>query len=41
MHQSKYDYLVRFCNELTKEVPWKLEDTLQDADQSTTPYSIL
>lgn len=41
MYRAKYEFLVRFCNELTKEVPWKLEDALEDADESTTPYSIL
>ncbi|KAI5436292.1 hypothetical protein KIW84_022675 [Lathyrus oleraceus] len=32
MYRAKYDCLVRFCNELTKEVTWKLEDALEDAD---------
>ncbi|XP_050915382.1 uncharacterized protein LOC127130411 [Lathyrus oleraceus] len=41
MYQANYDFLVRFCNELTKEVPWKLEDALEDAYENTTPYSIL
>ncbi|KAI5396617.1 hypothetical protein KIW84_062715 [Lathyrus oleraceus] len=41
MYRVKYDCLVRFCNELTKEDPWKLEDALEDADENTTPHSIL
>lgn len=41
MYRAKYDCLVRFCNELTKEVPWNLEDALKDADENTTPHSIL
>lgn len=41
MYKAKYDFLVRFCNELTKEDPWKVEDALEDADENTTPHSIL
>lgn len=41
LYLAKYDCLVRFCNELTKEVPWKLEDALEDSDEKTTPHSIL
>lgn len=41
MYRAKYDCLVRFCNELTKEVPWKIEDALEDADEKITPHSIL
>ena len=33
MYRAKYDCLVRLYNELTKEVPWKLEDALEDAGE--------
>lgn len=41
MYRAKFDCLVRFCNELTKEVPWKLDDALEDVDEKTTPHYIL
>lgn len=41
MYRAKYDGLVRFCNELVKEVPWRLDDALEDIDESNTPPSIL
>lgn len=45
MYRAKYDCLVRFYNELRfkveLEVPWKLEDDLEDVDECATPYSIL
>lgn len=41
MYRAKYDCLVRFCDELTKEDPWKLEHALEDVDENTIPFSIL
>lgn len=41
LYRVKYDCLARFCNELTQEVPWKLEDALKDTDEKSTPHSIL
>lgn len=41
LYRAKYDCLARFCNELTQEVPWRIEDALDDADEKTTPHSIL
>lgn len=41
LYQAMYDCLARFCNELNQEVPWKLEDALEDTDEKTTPHSIL
>ncbi|XP_050896290.1 uncharacterized protein LOC127103035 [Lathyrus oleraceus] len=41
MYRTKYGCLVRFCNELTKEVPWKIENSLEDVDENTTSYFIL
>lgn len=41
VYRAKYDGLVRFCNEFTREVPWRLKDSLEDADESITPHSIL
>ena len=41
LYRAKYDCLARFCNELNQEVPWKLEDALEDTDEKTTPHSIL
>lgn len=38
---AKCGCLVRFCNNLTKEVPWRMEDALEDADENITRYSIL
>lgn len=41
LYRAKYDWLERFYNELTQEVPWKLEGALEDADEKTTPHYIL
>ncbi|KAI5403096.1 hypothetical protein KIW84_050620 [Lathyrus oleraceus] len=41
LYRAKYDCLVRFCNKLTHEVPWKLEDSVEYADEKATPQSIL
>lgn len=41
MYRAKYDGLVRFCNEMTRVVPWRLDDALKDVYESNTPHSIL
>lgn len=41
MYRAKCDFFVRFCDALKKEVPWRLEDVLEDVDESSTPHSIL
>lgn len=41
MFRAKYDGLVRFYNELTREFPWRLDDALEDADERSIPHSIL
>lgn len=41
MYRAKYDGWVRFCNKLTMELPWRLEDALEDEDEINTPHSIL
>lgn len=41
IYHAKYDGLVRFYNKLAREIPWIFKDSLKDANERSTPHSIL
>lgn len=40
-YRAKLDGLVGFCNWATKDLPWKLRDTVEELKEDSTPPAII